>query len=97
MIFDPSEDEIIRKNVELSPYNLQEAFRKASIEITACTSRQVQSRYYSYIRYKSPIFHVMSNKYFGSNTKNFVVRTKYVKITKKDSQEIQYIIPFKNI
>jgi hypothetical protein len=97
MIFDASEDELIRKNVELHPYNLQEAFRKASIEITACTPTQVQGRYYSYIRYKSPIFHVMSDKYFGSNTKNFKVQTKSVKMTKKESQDIQYIIPFKNI
>jgi hypothetical protein len=96
MIFDASEDELIRKNVELHPYNLQEAFRKAAIEITACTPTQVQGCYYSYIRYKSSIFHVSSDKYFGSNTKTFRVQTKSVKITKKQT-DIQYIIPFKNI
>jgi hypothetical protein len=96
MKFDAKKDEVIRKNIELHPYNLQEAFKKAAYEIGFCLPKQVQYRYYSYIRYKEPIFHVMSKSYFGSNTKNFVVQTKSVRITQKETESIQYLIPFKN-
>lgn len=88
MIFDKTEDVIIKHHVELSPYNITQAAKNAASEIGSCTYLQVRGRWYSYLRYQGIVYSLQSKHINLSNTKN---------ITVLDKVQIQYIIPFKQV